>query len=147
MLGILLILASCKGLEEIRFTGVDNVVLKGIENNKINFSADIGVVNPSSMGFKIKEVNLKTSVDGNFIGTLSITDPVRIKARSDSSYSTDFSLQIANMLTGASTLYGISRKKQVTLEMQGFVRARKWFAFRKIDVSEKQRIDVPSLNR
>jgi hypothetical protein len=147
MLGILLILASCKGLEEIRFTGVDNVVLKGIENNKINFSADIGVVNPSSMGFKIKEVNLKTSVDGNFIGTLSITDPVRIKAKSDSSYSTDFSLQIANMLTGASTLYGISRKKQVTLEMQGFVRARKWFAFRKIDVSEKQRIDVPSLNR
>jgi hypothetical protein len=86
-------------------------------------------------------------VDGNFIGTLSITDPVRIKAKSDSSYSTDFSLQIANMLTGASTLYGISRKKQVTLEMQGFVRARKWFAFRKIDVSEKQRIDVPSLNR
>jgi len=143
---LLLLIISCKGVDEISFTGVENVELLGVENNIVNFSGDIGIYNPSSASFRIREVNLKTSVDGNFIGTLMTDNPVRIKAKTDSSYHADFSLELANLVSGATTLYGLSRKKQVTVEMQGFVRARSWLAFRKIDVAEKRLIDVPSFN-
>ena len=56
-------------------------------------------------------------------------------------------MELANMLTGASTLYTFSRKKQVTVEMQGYVKARSWFTIKKVDINEKQLIDVPSFNR
>jgi LEA14-like dessication related protein len=141
------LLLSCKGVDDISFKGVDNVALIGMEDNRINFSADISVFNPSSVGFRISEVNLKTSIDGIFLGTLTTKDPVKIKARSDTSYYAVFSLELANIITGASTLYSLQRKQQVTVEMQGFVKARSWLTSRKVDVLEKQLIDVPQFNR
>jgi hypothetical protein len=141
------LLLSCKGVDDISFKGVDNVALIGMEDNRINFSADIAVFNPSSAGFRISEVNLKTSIDGIFLGTLTTKDPVKIKARSDTSYYAVFSLELANIITGASTLYSLQRKQQVTVEMQGFVKARSWLTSRKVDVLEKQLIDVPQFNR
>ncbi len=133
LLTALLILSSCKDVTDIRFTGVDNIKLRGMENNKINFTADVGVYNPSNMAFKVTEVNLKTIIDGNFIGTLTSDEKLRIKSKTDTSYTMNFSLDLANILSGASTLYGLSRKKQVTLEMQGYVKARSWLTVRKVD--------------
>lgn len=147
LLSALLILSSCKGIEDIRITGADNFELKGMENNKLNFSAGIGVINPSSLGFRISEVNLKTSVDGSFLGVLTADDKIKIPAHTDSTYHMDFTMEMANLLTSASTLYNMSRKKQVTVEMQGYVKARSWFTVRKVDVHETRLIDVPSISR
>ena len=147
LLTALLIITSCKDVTDIRFTGVDNIKLRGMENNKINFTADVGVYNPSTVAFKVTEVNLKTIIDGNFIGTLTSDEKLRIKSKTDTSYTMNFSLDLANILSGASTLYGLSRKKQVTLEMQGYVKARSWLTVRKVDVNEKQVVDVPSMSR
>jgi LEA14-like dessication related protein len=141
------LLLSCKGVEDISFKGVNNVALIGMEDNRINFSADIAVFNPSTVGFRIREVNLKTSIDGIFLGTLTTNEPVKINARSDTSYHAVFSLELANIITGASTLYGLQRKRQVTVEMQGFVKASSWLTSRKVDVLEKQLIDVPQFSR
>jgi LEA14-like dessication related protein len=144
LLSILFFLSSCKGIEDIQFTGADDFELKGMENNKVIFSASISISNPSSLNFKVSEVNLKTSVDGSFIGILTSNEIVKIAARSDSSYRMNFSLDLANLLAGASTLYGITRKKQVTVDMQGYVKARSWFTFKKVTVRENRLIDVPS---
>jgi len=147
LLFIVTILTSCRGVQDIQITGVNGFELKGMENNRVSFSANIGVINPASLGFKISEVNLKTSIDGSFIGSLTTSNQVKIPARSDSTYHMNFSLELANLLTGASTLYNMSRKKQVTVNMQGYVKARSWFTVKKIDVNEMRLIDVPSVNR
>jgi LEA14-like dessication related protein len=137
------LLLSCKGVNDITVTGAEGFSIRGMENNKVSFVADIGVLNPSSVGFKISEINLKTSVDGNFIGTLTSPDQVRIPAHSDSSYRMNFSLEIGNILTSASTLYTLSRKKQLNIDMQGYVKARSWLMTRTIEIHETQVIDVP----
>lgn len=147
LLLIPLLILSCKGVNDISFTGVDDFEFRGLENNKISFSASVGVSNPSSIGFKVSEVNLKTSIDGVYIGTLTSGNTIRVAARSDSSYKMDFTINLANLLTGASTLYNASRKKKVEVEMNGYVKARSWLTVKKVDVNEKQLIDVPSINR
>lgn len=139
----LTLLNSCKGLNDIEITGAGGFRIRGMENNAVSFAADIGVRNPSSVGFKVSEVNLKTTVDGNFIGTLSTPDRVKIPARSDSSYHMNFSLQFASLITSASTLYNLSRKKQVNVAMQGYVKARSGLVTKKIEVNETRLIDVP----
>jgi LEA14-like dessication related protein len=142
-----IILSSCRGVQDIQITGVDGFELKGMENSRVSFSANIGIINPSSLGFKISEVNLKTSIDGSFIGTLTTSNLVKIPSRSDSTYRMNFSMELANLLTGASTLYNMTRKKQVTIDMKGYVKARSWFTVKKVNVSETRLIDVPSVDR
>ena len=144
---LILLLTACGKVSDIEITGISGFEFKGMENNAVSFSATVGVSNPSSVGFTVSEVNLKTIVDGNFIGTLSADEKIRIRANSDTSYHMNFSLTMANILTGASSLYSLSRKKQVKIEMQGYVKARSWFTVRKVDILESQVIDVPSMGR
>jgi len=140
---LLLFLISCKGLSDIEITRVEGFTLRGMENNAVSFAADIGVKNPASVGFKVREINLKTTIDGNFIGTLTSPDRVKIPARSDSTYTMNFSLELANLITSASALYNLSKKKQVNVVMQGYVKARSGLMTKKVDVSETRLMDVP----
>lgn len=143
---ILVLLSGCKGVEDITMTGISDFKFKGINNDVISFSAVVGVSNPSSVGFHVSELNVKTIADGNYIGTLTTTDKIKIRARSDTSYRMNFTLKLANMLTGASSLYGLSRKKEVLVELQGYVKSRKFLATRKTDIKESRKVAVPSLN-
>jgi hypothetical protein len=144
---LILILSSCKGVEDIRLTGVSDFAFRGIENNVVTFSARVGVANPSAVGFRLTDMQVRTLVDGNFIGTISTPDHVKVKARSDSSYIMTFHLTMGNMLTGASSLYSISRKKKVNVEMQGNITARSWMTKHRTEIHESRTVDVPSINR
>jgi LEA14-like dessication related protein len=135
---------ACKGIHDVEITDVSGFELKGMEDNNLRFAANIGVHNPSAIGFRISEINLKAIVDGNFLGTLNTIDRIKIPARSDSTYRLTFTLKFNNILTSASTLYNLSRQKQAKVEMQGYVKARSGFATRKVDVSENRIIDIPS---
>jgi len=140
---LLMILASCGKVSDIELTSVSGVEFIGMENSTLSFSADIGVSNPSSMGFTVSEINLKTTIDGNFIGTLTSPERVKIPPRSDSTYTMNFSLELANIITSASALYNLSRKNQVNVVMQGYVKARSGLATKKVDVNETRLMDVP----
>jgi LEA14-like dessication related protein len=138
------VFSGCKGIDDIEITDVSGFELKGMEDNNLRFTANIGVHNPSAIGFKVSEVNLKAIIDGNFLGTLNTTDRIKIPARSDSTYRLTFTLKFNNILTSASTLYSLSRQKQAKVEMQGYVKTRSGFATKKVDVLESRIIDIPS---
>ena len=140
---LLSLLPSCKGLRDIEITDVAGFKMRGIENNAVTFAADIGIRNPASVGFKVSEINLKTTIDGNFIGTLTSPERVKIPPRSDSTYTMNFSLELANIITSASALYNLSRKNQVNVVMQGYVKARSGLMTKKVDVNETRLMDVP----
>lgn len=146
LLLLIVIISGCKGVEDITMTGVSDFIFKGINNDLISFSAVVGVSNPSGIGFHISEVNVKTMADGNYIGTLSTTDKIKIPARSDTSYRMNFTLKLANVLTGAASLYSLSHKKEVLVELQGFVKSRSFLATHKTNIKESRKIAVPSMN-
>jgi len=144
---IIILLPSCKGIEDITMTGISGFEFNGMENNTIRFALVVGVSNPSSVGFHVSEVNLRTQADGIFLGTLTTTDKIRIPAHSDTSYRMHFTLTMANVITGASSLYGLSRKEQINVELQGYVKARSWLTTKKTEIMESRIVDVPSFNR
>jgi LEA14-like dessication related protein len=146
LLLLLALISGCKGVEDIAMTGISDFRFNGINNDLISFSAVVGVSNPSRVGFHVSEVNVKAIADGNYIGTLSTTDKIRIPARSDTSYRVNFTLKLANVLTGASSLYSLSRKKEVLVELQGYVKSRSFLARHKTEIKESRRIAVPSMN-
>jgi LEA14-like dessication related protein len=145
VLPFLLMLSSCKNFDNVELRGIDKVIFRGIENNTVYFSAGLMVNNPSGVSFKIKEVNLKTVANGDFLGTLHCIGDVKIDARSDSVYRVPLSLELSNIFTGAATLYKISRQKKVKMEVKGYVRVRTFLISKKIEVSESQVLDVPKI--
>ena len=146
LLFLLVLISGCKGVEDIAMTGVSDFRFKGINNDVVSFSAVVGVSNPSNVGFRVSEINVKTMADGNYIGTLSSSDKIKIPARSDTSYRMNFTLKLANVLTGATSLYSLSHKKEVLVELQGYVRSRSFLATRKTEIKESRKVAVPSMN-
>ena len=139
----LTIMNSCKSFDNIELKGVERVTFQGIENNIVHFSAGLRVYNPSGANFKIKEVNLKTVANGDFLGTLSCDDGVKIISRIDSVYMVPMNIRLTNIFSGASTLYKLSRLDKVKLEVKGYVKVRSFLITKKIDVAESQILDVP----
>lgn len=141
-----LVLTGCKGIESIEITSIDNFKLIGIEENTIMFSAEVGVFNPSGLAFKVREVNLRTLAEGNYLGTLVNNEIIKIAARSDSVYNIFFNMKLANILKSTSMLYGISKQDQMNVELQGYVKSRSGLATKKVDVHENLIIEVPGFD-
>jgi hypothetical protein len=141
----LFVLSSCKDIDNIDIKGVEKVSFRGIENNTVYFSAGLNVSNPSKVNFRIKEVNLATVADGDFLGTLQCDEDVKIASRKDSVYMVPLSLKLGNIFTGAASLYKLSRQSRVKLEVKGYVRVRSGLVIRKIDISRSQFVDVPKM--
>lgn len=143
---LVLFLTGCKGLESIEITGVDNFKFLGIEENTVTFSADVGIYNPSSVAFRVREVNFKVLAEGNYVGSLHNNEMTKIAARSDSAYNMPFNLKLGSILTGASILYRISRQDYVNIELQGYIKSRSGLIIKKVDVQESLRVEVPELD-
>ena len=139
-------LGGCKGLDAIEITNIDHFVLKGIEENTILFSTDVTVYNPSGVAFRIREINLRAMADGNYLGLLTNDEVIRIPAHSDSVYNMQFNLKLANIFSGASVLFSLSKKEEVNVDLQGYVRSRSGLVTKKIEVQESRVVEVPALN-
>ena len=140
-----LLFNACKSIENIEIKGVDKVSFRGIEDNTVHFSAGLNVSNPSGVGFRLKEVNLSTAADGDFLGTLYCDEKIKIAPRKDSVYMVPLSLKLGNIFTGAASLYKLSRQSKVKIEVKGYIRVRSALITKKIDISRSQLVDVPKI--
>ena len=140
------LLNGCKGLDAIEITGVDHFEFKGIEDNIIHFATDVAVSNPSGVAFRVRDINLRATVDGSYLGSLTNDEVIRIPARSDSVYNMDFNLRLTSIFSGVSVIISLSRKKEVDVELQGYVKSRSGLVTKKVDVQESMRVEVPELD-
>lgn len=144
LLGLsLLVLISCKSINNIEIKGVQKVSFQGIENNTVYFSAGIDVRNPTGIRFRIKEVNLATVAEGDFLGTLQCNEELKIASRKDSVYMLPLSLKLGNIFTGAAALYKLSRQSKAKLEVKGYVRVSSGLITRKVDINRSEVVDIP----
>ena len=139
------IFTSCSGIEEINITNIGNFQLMGIEENAVTFSADIGVINPSGIGFKVREVDLAATADGIYMGNIKNAAIVKIPAHSDSTYYMVFNMSLSNLLTSAGAIMSISRKSRVNIELQGYIKSTSGLVTKKTDVKEARVVDIPEV--
>lgn len=139
----LIMFASCSGIGEINVTSVDNFKIMGIDDNIVTFSADIGVSNPSAIGFRVREINVAASADGIYIGNLINTASLKIPAQTDSVYNMIFDMRLSNMLSTAGQLISLSHKDQVNVGFKGYIRSTSGLISRKTNIEDSRTVDVP----
>ena len=141
-----LALNGCKGLDAIEITDVDHFDFKGIEDNIIHFTTDVTVSNPSAVAFRVRDINLRAVVDGNYLGSITNDETIRIPAHSDSVYNMNLNLRLTNMFSAASIFFSFSKQREVDVELQGYVKSRSGLVSKTVDVEESMRIEVPQLD-
>ncbi len=136
-----LVLSGCGKFEDIVIGDIQSAKFVGFVNNSIAFNVDIPVTNPTHLTFKIKEVNLKTTVDGSYLGKILSDEVVTIPAKSDKVQHFLVKVHLANIFGGAAAFNKFSKNQPLTVEIEGYVKVHSLLLSRRIKIHETQEIN------
>ncbi len=127
----LLVLASCSTSEQIRYNGYENFKVSDIATEpKVN--VDVKLHNPNPIGITLKDMSLTVDVDNKPLGTVGLSDKVRVKRKSDFVLPVEFNTtlpQLGGILSSGLTSF-IS-DKELPIGISGRFTIQKFIIFRK----------------
>jgi len=135
-LAIIFIAASCSKVNDIEIRNVNNLKFKGIQENMVNFDADLQIFNPSHRNIKVKEIDVRLIVNDVYVGRLMCENEIHIPSDAETFITVPFRLRITNLLSGISTLNSLSQQKDVKVHAEGFVKAGAGLLQKKIKVDK-----------
>jgi LEA14-like dessication related protein len=139
---ILLVLFSCcSDFKDIEIGEPENIAIKGIKDNMLRLEVKIPVANPGSFNIKIKEINLKTSVNNIYLGRLVSDHVIVIPAKSNEILDVYLNLKIASIIQGISIMLDILKDNNVTFQMEGYIKFKSLLINKKINIKETIFID------
>lgn len=138
---LILLLSCCGNFKDIEVGEPDNVRIKGLRGNVLDLEVRIPVTNPSSVSFKIKEINLKTSVNNHYLGRLISDQVIVIPANSNEIHNFNLQLRIANIIQGISVFLEILRDNNLKFQVEGYIKFKSLLIKKKINVKETIFID------
>ncbi len=138
---LILILSGCGNFKDIEVGEPDNIKIKGFRDNVLNLEVRVPVTNPSSVSFKIKEINLKTSVNDHYLGRLISDEVIIIPANSSEIHNFNLKLRIANIIQGISVFLEILRDDNIKFQIEGYIKFKSLLIKKKINIKETIFID------
>ena len=134
---------SCAELQPVTMGGVENVHLKKLSNEGVEFDFSMKIKNPNNIGVKVFPSSFDATVNGMNVGKIKLTKRVKIKANSDESpvfhVKSDFSkLNVADI----ANVIGLVASKRADVSLKGNVRVGKWYYKRKFPIDLKKSINL-----
>ncbi|MBS1638371.1 MAG: LEA type 2 family protein [Bacteroidetes bacterium] len=137
----LLILSSCKDLQEIQVNGVESFHVEKISTEGIEAEVKLKIKNPNSVGFSIYPSDFEVSYSGIRLGKARLHKRVHINANTESTYvfklKSNFEhinlMDITKLLNTAN--HGL-------IELNGDLKAGKFFVKKRIPVNYRQKVDM-----
>lgn len=136
----LLSLTSCKNIQPVMVTKVDNPVIKKLDMEGIEMALPITVKNPNAFGFNIYKSKMKITVNGVDLGEAKLDKKVRIGGSSEKMHDLIISADLKNLKKDAiPLLIGLQTKKSATFKIEGNMKVGKLFYKKRfpIDITEK----------
>jgi LEA14-like dessication related protein len=133
-----LVLLSCGKLSEIKVGDVDNIIVKGFENNSLIISADISVSNPTINRITITGFDTRVYLNNQFLGKINSIEHIVIHSKSSERYTILFNVKLSNILGTAFAMMNLKEGNEINIRIEGTITARSLLIKRKIDVSESR---------
>ena len=134
---LLLLLVSCKSVEDIQFGDEENFKLIGIEDGRLKVELELPVDNPTMYPIKILSVDARTRLNGTYIGKMELADTIKIKAKSNELYIIPINIRLANIFQAAFIMSGMQSGSNVNLELEGTAKAKSLLMKKEADFKEK----------
>lgn len=140
---MVVLLFSCGKFEEIEIRDLRDFNFEGVVGNNAKFSADILVYNPNREKIKIKMIDMKVLVDNVYLGTMICEDEIVIPKKAESLVNIPCGLKIANIFSGASTLYRLANEDSIKVSLDGTVTAQVKMITKKVKITRSMMIEPP----
>jgi len=138
-------MATKKQIEE--FLESKNLAIAGVSRDKKKFGYRVFEdltskgynaypINPNKFGFKIKEINVKASINNYYLGRLETDDVIIIPAKSNEIHNLKLRLRIANIIQGFSVFFALFKEEKLSIDIEGYIRFKSFLINKKINVKE-----------
>ena len=142
LLTSLFLVTSCFVAPE--FKGYQNFKFGKLENNTLKFTIDLNIDNPNFFGIRVRKSELDFFVENTYLGKARIPKGVKIKRKRLNTVTLPLEIQLEK---GAIfNLMRYATKKQVDVQLKGFVRGSALLIPKKQKVDEKRQVSVRDLN-
>ena len=137
----LLLVSSCKELQEVQITGVESFYVNKINIEGIEGEVKLKIKNPNTVGFSIYPSEFDVSYSGIRLGKARLHKRVHINANTESTYvfkiKSNFEhinlMDLTQLLNSAN--HGL-------IELNGDLKAGKFFVKKRIPINYKQKVDM-----
>ncbi len=116
----------------------ENISIEGVEGNNLKLTISIPITNTNTFKVKINDITLDARIDGKYLGVLKSDSKIIIPANTKATYDIDLNLEIKNIILGATTIYKLSKEKDLPrLDLEGEVKASALLMKKRIKVKEE----------
>ncbi|OFZ08432.1 MAG: hypothetical protein A3D92_22000 [Bacteroidetes bacterium RIFCSPHIGHO2_02_FULL_44_7] len=143
LVAALLVLSSCTFYEP-EFRGGESISDVKLEGKELHLRAGAKVYNPNGYAIKVKPSTLDIFVNEEFMGQVHLDKKFKMKAKQETMIDAPLTATLADgAMFRAMRLAG---EENVTVRMQGKVKAGVWFVSKKVDVNESRSLNAMNLN-
>jgi LEA14-like dessication related protein len=134
-----LLLGSCGNLEKIEIGDPEEVKIQGFEDNHLMVFARIPVNNPSIYSIKIKEIDVRVHLNGQYIGKLIVDETIKVKRKDSGIYELPVKIRLANVLGAAFIMMNTRQGEKVEFRFEGRVKAQTMLVTKEFPIDETKR--------
>lgn len=133
---LFLLLSGCVSYNDIEIGDIQNASFKSFDDNVVELAVEVPVSNPNKFGIRIKEINLRTSLNKYYIGKLVCDDVITIPPKSNETHNLNFKLRISNPIQGVLVFFSVIKNDDIKVDIEGYIKFRSLLVSRKIEVKE-----------
>ncbi len=137
---------SCQSFQEVTFNGIENVKVTSLSQKNIDAIVTVRIKNPNNTSFTVYRSEMNVTVNGINAGKAYITDNVKIKAKSEETYSFKIKSDFSNLnLTDLPKLISMALSKNVKIGLKGNLKGGKLFLKRSYPIDITQSVPLNGL--
>ena len=139
---ITVLFTGCFSLKPINVGDVKDYKFKNLTKSGVSIILDIPIENQNNFKFKITDVNIEISIDGNNLGTVKKIKKVVIPAKSNDVYTFELKADFSKLLKGSWSILKSFMKRSVNMHLEGYIKAKAFMIGKKIDINEDKHINL-----
>ncbi len=137
-----LLLTGCSSYKVLTIGDAKEVRFDYFNNGKLGLEVDIPISNTGNVDFKVKKVELSVKLNSFAAGEVINVEKVKIKKKSEQVYTFPVEVEINGLSNSAMILLSIVSQRNLSIEVDGFIKVKYIFISKKIPVRLTEKIRI-----
>ena len=130
-------LTACSSFENIKIGDIKQYEIQKFEDNELKVRLVIPVENPTIFPFKIESADLRTTINGRYIGKLELDTVIKVESKKNKDYQVPVNIKISNILVTAFVMMNIKEDSEIKLKLEGIATGKSLFIRKEYIIDEE----------
>ena len=134
---------SCAEIKPVTIGGVENVKVKKLSTEGVDFTFTVNVKNPNNVGVTVFPTSFDATVNGIDVGRIKLAKRVRIKKNSEGSPEFHIVSDFTKVsMADIAKIVSMVASKSGNISLKGDVKVGKWYYKKKFPIDLKKSVNL-----